>query len=73
LFSVKHEVQVVAEEQVLQIGLHVLHLAVPSSYKPGAQSQFCYNFLFGSEQALHTPLTWQVVHLAGHGEQPPLV
>jgi hypothetical protein len=63
---VKHDVQVVDELQVLQIGLHILHVDVPSSYNPVGQAQFWSKIRFDYEHVLHTPPTEHVEHLAGH-------
>ncbi len=53
----KHEVQVLDELHDLQIGLHVLQVEVPSSYRPVGQSQFwVINLTVGVLHVLHTPL-----------------
>lgn len=62
----KHDVHVVDELHVLQIGLHILHVDVPSSYKPAGHAQFWSKIRFDYEHVLQTPLTEHVKHFAGH-------
>lgn len=71
LFSVKHEVQLLADpEQVLHKAEQVTQTATPASKVPSIQLQLLLKTLVVlSEQVKHTLLSTHVAHLAGQATQ----
>jgi hypothetical protein len=67
-----HVTQVVALEQVAQLGLQVAHLSTPASKKPATHEQLLAASLLVSAQALHVDATEHVAHLVAHLVHVPL-